>query len=53
MAILEHQARHGIVRRQLFEHVLRGGNHFALAILHGLGQVHVVEEHDAELLAVS
>ncbi len=36
--------------RQLFQHVLRRRHHLALAILHRLRQIHLVEQHIAQLL---
>ncbi len=36
--------------RQLFEHIHGGRNYFAPSVLHGLGQVHFVEQHIAQLL---
>ena len=37
-------------QRQLFQDVDRGRNGFAFAVLHRLGQIHLVEEHVAQLL---
>ena len=35
---------------EFFQHIDRGGDRLALAVLHRLGQVQLVEEHVAELL---
>ena len=50
LAVLEDQGGDGMVVGELFEDVLRGGDDLALAVLHGLGQAHLVEEDVAELL---
>ena len=50
LAVFEDERGDGVVLGELFEDVLRGGDDFALAVLHGLGQVHLVEEDVAELL---
>ena len=39
-----HEGGDGMVRGELFEHVLGGGDDFALAVLHGLGEAHDGEE---------
>ena len=39
-----------MVLGEFFEDVLRGGDDLALAVLHGLGEEHLVEEDVAELL---
>ena len=50
LAVLEHQARDVVLGGEAFEHIDGGGDGLALAVLHGLGQVELVEEHVAELL---
>ncbi len=50
LAVFEDERGDGVVLGELFEDVLRGGDDFALAVLHGLGEVHFVEEDVAELL---
>ena len=50
LAVLEDERGDGMVLGEFFEDVLRGGDDFALAVLHGLGEEHLVEEDVAELL---
>ncbi len=50
LAVLDDEGGDGVVLGELFEDVLRGGDDFALAVLHRLGQAHLVEEDVAELL---
>ena len=50
LAIVEHHPRHFVLGGEAFEHIDRGRNCFALAILHRLRQIELVEEHVAELL---
>ena len=50
LTVLEDERGDGVVLGQLFEDVLRGGDDLALAVLHRLGQEHLVEEDVAELL---
>jgi hypothetical protein len=50
LAVLEDERGDLVMRGEVFEHVLRGGDDLALALLGRLGQVHLVEEHVAELL---
>ena len=50
LAVLDDQRGDGVRFGELFEDVLRGGDDLALAVLHRLGQEHLVEEHIAELL---
>ena len=48
--MLEDERGDGVMLGQLFQHILRGGDDLALAVLGGLGEKHPVEEHVAELL---
>ena len=50
LAVFEDEGGDGVVLGELFEDVLRGGDDFAFAVLHGLGEEHLVEEDVAELL---
>ena len=48
--MLEHEHGDFMVLGQVFEDVLRGGDDLSLAVLQRLGEVHLVEQHVAELL---
>ena len=50
LPVLQHLARDLVMLRQLFQHIHGGRNHLAPPILDGLGQVHFVEQHIAQLL---
>ena len=50
LAVLDDEGGDGVVDGELFEDVLGGGDDFAFAVLHGLGEAHFVEEDFAELL---
>ena len=50
LAELQHLAGNGVRLCKAFEHVYRGGDHLALAVLHRLRQIHFVEEYVPELL---
>ena len=50
LAVFEDEGGDGVVLGEFFEDVLRGGDDLALAVLHGLGEEHLVEEDVAELL---
>ena len=48
--MLQHERGDGVQFGELLQHVLRGGDDLALAVLGGFGEIHLVEEHVAELL---
>src|SRR6266446_2506348 len=48
LAVFQHHARNGVILSEIFQHVDRGGDHLTLTVLHGLGQVELVEKHVAE-----
>ena len=50
LAMLEDERGDGVMLGELLQHVLRGGDDLALAVLGGLGEGHAVEENVAELL---
>ena len=50
LAVFEDERGDGVMLGEFFEDVLRGGDDLALAVLHGLGELHLVEEDVAELL---
>ena len=50
LAVVEHHARNFVLAGQPLQHIHRGRNGLALAILDRLGQVQLVEQHVAQLL---
>ena len=50
LPVLQHLARNLVMLRQLFEHIHGRGDYLAASVLDGLGQVHFVEQHVAQLL---
>ena len=50
LAVFDDERGDGVAFGEFFEYVLRGGDDLALAVLHRLGQQHLVEEDVAELL---
>ena len=50
LAVLEDEAWGLVMGGEFFEHVLRGGDDLAFAVLERLGQKHFIEEHVSELL---
>ena len=44
LTMLQHIGGNGVLGREIFEDVLRGGDDLAFAILERLGKVHLVEE---------
>ena len=50
LAVLDDESSDRMRLGQLFQNVLCGGDDLSLAVLHGLGEKHFVEENVAELL---
>ena len=50
LTIFQHHLRHIVLGGQTLQHIDRGRDRLALAVLDGLGQVQPVEEHVAQLL---